>query len=41
VIRVPDGRRLMAQLASHHYILAQGHQEANISVLASVFNLGK
>jgi hypothetical protein len=38
VIRVPDGRKMMAELVSHHYILAQGHQQANINLLEGVFN---
>jgi hypothetical protein len=37
VIRVPDGHRLMAQLASHHYILAQGRQGVNIRNLSTIF----
>jgi hypothetical protein len=37
VIRVPDGHQLMAQLASHHYILAQGRQAVNLRNVGRIF----
>jgi hypothetical protein len=39
VIRVPDGHALLSQLASHHYILAQGSQRINLEWISRVFNL--
>jgi hypothetical protein len=36
VIRVPDGRRLMDRLASHHYILAKGHHRGDIELVGKV-----
>lgn len=39
VLRVPDGRRLMRDLASHHYILATGKQGAKIDLLGLLFGL--
>lgn len=39
VIRVPDGRKLMESLASHHYILLTGHHLENIVLISKVFDL--
>jgi len=39
VLRVPDGRRLMRDLASHHYILAAGQHRAEIDLLGLLFGL--
>lgn len=39
VIRGPDGRRLVKNLASHHYLLLTGHHLADIELLARVFEL--
>jgi len=39
VIRVPDGRKLMESLASHHYILLTGHHLENIALISKVFDL--
>jgi hypothetical protein len=39
LIRVPNGRQLMTQLASHHYLLATGHHRAGIEQMATVFGL--
>jgi hypothetical protein len=39
VLRVPDGRRLMRDLASHHYILACGDLGAKVDLLGQLFGL--
>jgi hypothetical protein len=39
VIRVPDGHRLMEELASHHYILAAGHIANQLEMVAKIFGL--
>jgi hypothetical protein len=39
VLRVPDGHRLMQEMASHHYILAHGRNRAGVELLGSVFGL--
>ena len=39
VLRVPNGPRLMRDLASHHYILASGEQGAKIDLLGLLFGL--
>jgi hypothetical protein len=39
VLRVPDGRRLMRDLASHHYILAAGEYGAQVDLLGLLFGL--
>jgi hypothetical protein len=39
VIRVPNGHRLMTQLASHHYLLVTGHHIAGIELLGTIFDL--
>jgi hypothetical protein len=39
VVRVRDGHRLMASLASHHYLLLVGHNLVDIQMLSKVFDL--
>jgi len=39
VIRVPNGHRLMRDLASHHYILTVGKNLAMLDALSQVFGL--
>jgi hypothetical protein len=39
VIKVPDGRRLMRTLDSHHYLLLSGHLRAEIELVADVFDI--
>ncbi len=39
VIQVADGRKLMDDLISHHYLILTGYQSANIRMLAKVFDL--
>jgi L-fucose isomerase-like protein len=39
MIRVPDGKRLMEKLSSHHYLLTTGHNVAEIRLLGKVFGL--
>ena len=39
VIRVPDGRRLMDRLVSHHYLLLTGHHLRDIQLVAQVLDL--
>ena len=39
VIRVPDGHKLMSELASHHYILVVGHHLPSLRNVARVFDL--
>jgi len=39
VVRVRDGHKLMASLASHHYLLTIGHNLVDIRMLAKVFGL--
>jgi hypothetical protein len=39
VIRVPDGPRLLRELASHHYIIMTGHHPTALHNLADVFGL--
>ena len=39
VIKVRDGRRLMRELASHHYVLTNGHNLADIQLVAKIFGL--
>lgn len=38
VLRVPDGRRLMAELPSHHALLLTGHHRSAIEWVGKVFN---
>jgi len=39
VVRIRDGHKLMASLASHHYLLTIGHNLVDIRMLAKVFGL--
>lgn len=39
VIRVPNGKKLVADLASHHYILTSGHNLSELEMIAKVFDL--
>ena len=39
VIRVPNGKRLVADLASHHYILTTGHNLNGLEMVSKVFDL--
>jgi len=39
VIRVPDGRRLLRELDSHHYLFVQGAIRSELGLMAEVFNL--
>ncbi len=39
VVRVPNGRRMLKELASHHYILTAGRNLPDIENLAQVFNM--
>jgi hypothetical protein len=39
MIRVPDGRRMMEKLSSHHYLLMTGHNAAAIRLIGKVFGL--
>lgn len=39
VLKIPDGRKLMSSLASHHYLLTVGHNLADIEMLAKIFGL--
>ena len=39
VIRVPDGKRLVADLVSHHYIITTGHNLNELEAVSKVFDL--
>jgi hypothetical protein len=39
VIRVRDGRKLMGELASHHYLLMTGHQRTDVELVAKLYGL--
>jgi len=39
VMKVPNGKRMMNELASHHYILTNGHNLSELEMLANVFDL--
>lgn len=39
VIRVPNGKRLVADLVSHHYILTIGHNLEDLRTISKVFDL--
>jgi hypothetical protein len=39
VIKVPNGPRLVDELASHHYILTNGHNLNGLLILSKVFEL--
>jgi hypothetical protein len=38
VLKVPDGRRMLDRLTSHHYLLMTGHQQADIDMIGKVFD---
>jgi len=38
ILRVPDGRRMLDRLTSHHYLLMTGHYQADIEMIGKVFN---
>jgi hypothetical protein len=38
VLRVPDGRRMLDRILSHHYLLMTGHWQDDIQMLGRVFN---
>jgi hypothetical protein len=39
VLKVPNGKRMMNELASHHYILTNGHNLSDLDMLAKVFDM--
>jgi hypothetical protein len=39
VIHVPNGKRLVADLASHHYIITTGHNLEDLATVSKVFDL--
>jgi len=39
VIRVPNGKRLVADLVSHHYIVTTGHNQEDLAAVSKVFDL--
>ena len=39
VIRVPDGKRLVDDLASHHYIITTGHNLNDLEMVSKVFDM--
>jgi len=39
VIRVPDGRKLIDELFSHHYVIMAGHCHEKIGLLGKIFGL--
>ena len=39
VMRVPNGKRLVADLVSHHYIVTTGHNADDLATISKVFDL--
>ena len=39
VIRVPDGRRFVDEVVSHHYIITSGHNLNALEMVSNIFNL--
>ena len=39
ILRVPNGKKLVDDLASHHYIITTGHNLNDMEMVAKVFNL--
>jgi len=39
VLRVPDGRKLVEELFSHHYVIVAGHCREEIGLLGKIFGL--
>jgi len=37
-MKIPDGRRLLDRLTSHHYLLMTGHQQTVIDMVGRVFD---
>ena len=37
ILKVPDGRRMLDRLTSHHYLLMTGHHQADIDMIGKVF----
>jgi hypothetical protein len=40
VVRVPNGHRMMQEMASHHYILTVGKNLAGLEMVSKIFGLG-
>ena len=38
VLKIPDGRGLMDDASSHHYLLMTGHQQADIDLISRIFD---
>ena len=39
VMKVPNGKRMINELASHHYILTSGHNLSDLEMISKVFDL--
>lgn len=39
VMKVPNGKRMLNELSSHHYILTNGHNLSDLEMVAKVFDL--
>jgi hypothetical protein len=39
VLRVPNGKRLIDDLASHHYIITTGHNLNDLEMVSKVFDI--
>ncbi len=39
VMKVPNGKRLLTELSSHHYILTNGHNLSDLEMVGKVFDL--
>jgi hypothetical protein len=39
VMKVPNGKRLLTELSSHHYILTHGHNLSDLEMVGKVFDL--
>jgi hypothetical protein len=39
VMRVPNGKKMMDELASHHYIVTTGHNLNELEMVAKVFGI--
>ena len=37
ILRVPDGRRMLDQITSHHYLLMTGHWQDDIGMIGKIF----
>lgn len=38
-LKVSNGTKLMDELTSHHYLLTSGHNQTDIEIIASIFDL--